>query len=165
MKQYTGGHIIYLIAAISQNGILGVDNTIPWKHKEDMQRFKKLTTSSTVIMGRKTFESIGKPLPNRNNIVVSKNAYEGTQQASSLKEAIELSTFYSCPKTYLIGGASIYEEGMEYAEEIDLTIVPEVIDASQYKEVAKFPWINPTKWFIRTMHQTNQLMHIQYVKI
>lgn len=143
--------MINLICAVSENGIIGIENRLPWKgnYKEDMNFFKEMTFNSTVIMGRATYRSIGKALPNRRNIVISKKI----KNIESLKNISDIEVFHNLEdalKTcegdiWLIGGESIYAEGMKYADNIYLTLIPEYIDVS-YKKHAKFPWIN-TKIF------------------
>jgi len=106
---------IYLIAAMSDNRVIGVENRLPWHFSADLKKFKGLTTGNTVIMGRKTFESLGgKPLPNRENIVLTK--FPGTAEKStdikfseSLQDAIQASTK---EKIFIIGGQSIYEQAL-----------------------------------------------------
>ena len=137
---------INLIAACSQNGVIGISKngvgTIPWNYPADIKQLTSGTVGneSTVIMGRKTFESIGRILPNRRNIVVSQTTcpVPGITTASSLQEAIDLST----DTVWLIGGASIYHEGMQYCHGIYLTIVPDMVCTAQPGTVM-FPWINP----------------------
>jgi dihydrofolate reductase len=94
-----------------------------------MRRFKRVTAGSTVISGRATFESVGKPLPKRRNIVVTSRPLQmaGVETASSLAEAIQLAG--ATGDIWLIGGARIYEEGMKYADVIDVTYVPDHVDA------------------------------------
>ncbi len=117
---------IRMIAAVSPDGVIGVDGRIPWRYPSDLARFKRLTTSTTVIMGRSTYESMGKPLPNRRNLVVTTRAISGVECFSTLPAALE-----SCTgAVWLIGGARIYAEGMGYADLIDLTYVPDAIDVT-----------------------------------
>lgn len=127
--------MINIIAAVSRNNVIGINNSIPWKIKEDMQMFKKLTTNNTIIMGRKTFESIGKPLPNRKNIIISSNKINDVITYSSLREAIN-----NCKneEIFLIGGSKIYEEGMNYADKLYITLVNKSINGDTY-----FPFIDP----------------------
>jgi dihydrofolate reductase len=132
--------MIKMIAAVSKNGIIGIDNKIPWNYPEDMKHFRLCTSNSTVVMGRKTFESIGKPLPKRKNIVIASKPIdmEGIETVSSLEKAlISTDNFH----IWLIGGAGVYQEGMSYADEIHLTLTPDIILGT---DVIKFPWINPT---------------------
>ena len=115
---------ISLIVAASQNGVIGKGNKLPWKLPADLKRFKELTMGHPVILGRKTFESIGKPLPGRTNIVVTKQKNypaEGIRVAHSVEEAIR-----SCgdaEEIFVIGGASLYGQALPYADKIYLTII------------------------------------------
>ena len=129
---------IEMIAAVGKNYELGKNNDLIWHFKEDMQFFKKTTTGSAVIMGRKTFESLPKVLPNRRNIVISSNSEytaEGAEVVSSIEKAIEL---IKNDKAFIIGGASIYKAFLPYAKAIYLTeIEAECPDADAY-----FPQFN-----------------------
>ena len=148
--------MINMIAAVSQNGYIGVDNKLPWKYPEDMRLFANKTKNSTVIMGRKTFETIGmRPLPNRRNIVISRLANslgvlnaDGVEVFGSVPEALD-----ACDDTtrdvWIVGGEKIYEAGMEFADEIHLTLVPDWIDVAYGQESARFPWINPLEFSLK----------------
>lgn len=137
--------MIGIIAAVSINGVIGVDNKLPFHYTEDMKHFKKMTNDSVVIMGRKTFESLGKPLPNRENIVITSQDLKNTSVkchgsvAQAMREE-NLKLRDRCVNIWFIGGASIYEEGMLYADEIYLTLIPEYVN--QLNSV-RFPFINP----------------------
>ena len=147
--------MINMIAAVSQNGFIGLDGKLPWHYPEDMRLFASKTKNSNIIMGRKTFESIGnRPLPNRRNIVISRLAHglgvmnnEGIEVFSSVAEALD--TCDNGKDTWIVGGERIYEAGMEFADEIHLTIVPNWIDVSYGQEAARFPWINPLEFKAR----------------
>jgi dihydrofolate reductase len=147
--------MINMIASVSQNGYIGVDGKLPWKIPEDMKLFAHKTKNSTVIMGRKTFESIGnRPLPNRRNIVISRLAYglgvindEGIEVFGSVADALD-----SCndgKDVWIVGGERIYEVGMEFTDEIHLTIVPQWIETTLGQESARFPWINPLEFSLK----------------
>lgn len=136
--------MIGIICAVSSNGVIGLNGSIPWHYSDDLKHFKKMTLDSTIIMGRHTFKSLGnKPLPNRKNIVVSGVLLDKTQKdvdfVFSIKEALDLADKEK--NIWFIGGHSIYQEGMLYADEIHLTVVPDIIDNNV--PVVKFPWINP----------------------
>ncbi len=147
--------MIRIIAAVSNNGVIGVNGGLPWQNKypEDLKFFKEKTKNSTVIMGRSTFLSIGKALPNRRNIVLSKigkssgllDKFENIEMFSSLEQVIN--NCNADENVWVIGGEAIYQEAMKYADEIYLTLIPEFIDV-EHKEYAKFPWINPAKFKI-----------------
>jgi dihydrofolate reductase len=114
--------MIKIIVATSKNKVIGNNNELIWKLSSDLNRFKELTTGHPVVMGRKTYESIGKPLPNRRNIIITRNLeYEvnGCEVVSSLEEALLL-TNNDC---FIIGGGEIYKQSLEVADKIYLTLV------------------------------------------
>lgn len=120
--------MIYMIAALSQNNQIGLNNQMPWHLPEDLHYFKTVTTGHTVIMGRKTFESIGHPLPNRKNIVLTQNpnfTLDGVQVIHTLKEALELCQ--ELPEIFIIGGGEIYKAFMPFANKLYLTLIPKMI--------------------------------------
>ena len=111
-----------LIVAVARAGVIGRNGDLPWHVSEDLVHFKRTTRGHAVIMGRKTHESIGRPLPKRRNIVVTRSgaAFDGCETASSLEEAIALAR-ETDPCPFIIGGASLYEEALPIATEIYLT--------------------------------------------
>ncbi len=146
-----------IIAAVADNGAIGKDNALLWHISEDMKYFRSLTTGGTVIMGRKTYESIGRPLPKRRNIVISRTMTpaEGVEIVPSLEEALRasqteppvVSTEAERPahqdgQVFVIGGGEIYRQAMEFADRLYIThvhISPENADTF-------FPEISPDKW-------------------
>lgn len=139
--------MIAIIAAVSENGVIGVDNKLPWYIPDDLKRFKRLTNGNTVIMGRKTYESIGKPLPGRVNIVVSRNKdlqIPGCLVVNSIVQAIKKAG--KDKDVFIIGGGEIYNSGFIYADKIYLTKVhqevegdttfPEIVEWDEYKDMA-----------------------------
>lgn len=123
---------ISLIAAISTNNVIGRDNKIPWHISEDFKRFKSLTMGHPIIMGRKTFESIGKPLPGRTNIVITRDenySPEGAEVVHSIDEAVELAkTKEGSDEIFIIGGGQIYSQSMDLADKLYLTIVEQEVE-------------------------------------
>ena len=117
-----------MIYAVSPEGVIGKDGTIPWRHPGDLRRFKRVTLGTTVVMGRTTFESIGKALPGRRNVVVTSRALDapGVERASSVAEAVGLARSHG-GDAWFIGGARIYEDGMAHADRIDVTYVPDTV--------------------------------------
>lgn len=114
--------MVKIIVAMSKNRVIGNNNELIWKLSSDLKRFKELTTGHPVVMGRKTYESIGRPLPNRRNIIITRNLeYEvdGCEVVSSLEEALLL-TGSDC---FIIGGGEIYKQSLEIADKIYLTLV------------------------------------------
>jgi dihydrofolate reductase len=113
-----------LVAAHSLDRVIGVENRLPWRISEDLKRFKQLTLGHSVIMGRKTFESIGKPLPKRRNIVVSRTKADlgpGVEVVASVDEALRL--VGAEDEAFVIGGGEIYAQTLERADRLYLTIV------------------------------------------
>jgi len=123
-----------LIVAVARNGVIGRDGTLPWHVSEDLKHFKKSTTGHAIIMGRKTHDSIGRALPKRRNIVVTRQTdalFPGCETAHSLDEAIALArTTDDCP--FIIGGASLYEEALPLATELHLTIIDQEVEGDTY---------------------------------
>jgi dihydrofolate reductase len=145
--------MIGIIAAVSANGVIGiVENGVyklPFSYKEDMEHFKKTTLNTTIIMGKNTFNSIGKPLPKRRNIVISSNDVdmENVETFRSIKEALN-----NCNEDiWFIGGEKIYQEAMRYADTILLTLTPDIIDSN-----IKFPFINPLNYKLEYISYLNQ---------
>jgi dihydrofolate reductase len=136
--------MITVIAAIAKNNALGKDNDLIWYLPADLKRFKKVTTGHYILMGRNTFESIGKPLPNRTTIIITRNknySKEGCLIAGSIEEAIELAKEEA--QLFIIGGAQIYKEIMakDLADQLDITLVHSEFDADVY-----FPEIDAKVW-------------------
>lgn len=134
--------MLTIIAAIANNNALGKDNQLIWHLPADLKRFKKLTTGHHIIMGRKTFESIGKPLPNRTTIIITRNknyTQEGCLVANSLEQAIKMVKKDDSP--YIIGGAQIYKKAIKIADKLDITFVNHDFDADVF-----FPEIDLNVW-------------------
>lgn len=133
---------ISLIAAVARNRAIGLDNKLLWRLPEDLKRFKALTLGYPILMGRKTFESLGRPLPGRRNVVVSRNRecrFEGAEVFASLEAA--LAACAGAEKIFVIGGAEIYQQTLALADVLDLT---EVDDAPVGD--AFFPEVNRAEW-------------------
>ena len=136
--------MITIIAAIGKNRELGKNNELIWHLPDDLKRFKKVTSGHDVIMGRKTFESLGKALPNRTNIVITRNKNykaENCVVVNSIDEAIKISTDMN---PYILGGAQIYSQAIKIADELDLTFVDASFDADAF-----FPEIDATIWKVK----------------
>jgi dihydrofolate reductase len=119
-----------MIYAVSPEGVIGVGNRIPWRYQGDFRRFKRVTMGKTLIMGRRTFESIGHPLAGRRNIVVTSHPLkiEGVECVASVDEA--LSAAGDEIDVWFIGGARIYAEAMQHVDLIDVTYVPDHVRAA-----------------------------------
>ena len=118
-----------MLFAVSPEGVIGVNGRIPWHYPGDVRRFKRVTMGKTLVMGRKTFESIGHPLPGRRNIVVTSHPLNvpGVECVRTVDEAVLLAGDEI--DTWFIGGARIYEEAMKYVDVIDVTYVPDHVTA------------------------------------
>ena len=151
---------VSIVVAIAENNAIGRNNQLLWYIPADLKHFKQITNGHTVIMGRKTYESIGKPLPNRRNIVVTRNPalqIEGVEITGSIDEALKLCTTEA--EVFIIGGAEIYSKSMEITDKIYLTRVHETYEADSF-----FPQIDPSKW-IETdieVHQADENNDIGY---
>lgn len=127
--------LISIIAAIGKNRELGKNNKLLWHIPDDMTRFKELTMSHPVIMGRKTFESIGKPLSGRTNIIITRDKKfkaEGCFIAHSLEKAIELAKTKDAKEIFVIGGGQIYQQAINIADKLYLTIVKGTFNADTF---------------------------------
>ena len=154
--------MISLIAAIGKNNELGKGNNLLWKMPADMEHFKKITSGHPVIMGRKTFESIGKPLPNRQNIVITRDkAYlrHDVDAVHSLEEAMKTAKTSPSPllegegkEVFIIGGAEIYKQAMSFADKLYITH----IEAEDKNADVFFPEIIPIVW--------NEISHEEHKK-
>ncbi|WP_054740018.1 dihydrofolate reductase [Cellulosilyticum ruminicola] len=121
--------MINIIVATSKNNQIGINNQLPWHISEDLKYFRTITSGKTVLMGRKTFESIGRPLPNRKNIVLTRDsnfAPEGVSVVHSLDEALEICKTEE--EIFIIGGGEIYSLFLPYADYLYITLVDKVIN-------------------------------------
>lgn len=122
--------MIYLIAAYSRNMVIGKNGRIPWNLKDDKKRFKELTMGNVVVMGRRTYEEIGRPLPGRVNVVVSSSGeYEGCINVRSLDEALKK---FSDRDIYIAGGARLYREALDVVNTMYITEVCATIEGDTY---------------------------------
>lgn len=132
--------MVSIIVATSKNRVIGKNNKLIWKISSDLKRFKELTTGNTVVMGRKTYESIGKPLPNRRNIIITRNkkySVSGCDIVSSLEEALFL-TNNNC---FIIGGGEIYKQSLNIADKIYLTLVDKEFEGDSYFPEIGDDWV------------------------
>jgi dihydrofolate reductase len=143
--QFTQGKIMALLSfvvAMDRNRLIGRDNALPWHLPPDLKRFKALTLGKPVIMGRKTHESIGRPLPGRRNIVISRNASyaaAGCEVVTGLQQAITITA--DAEEAMIIGGVTIYESAMPLVQRIHLTLIE-----AEFTGDAWFPEYDPDKW-------------------
>lgn len=139
---------VILIAAVGSNGVIGRDNDLPWRIREDLQHFKQVTLGHTLVMGRKTYDSIGRPLPGRRTVVVTRQpdwSAAGVEAANDLETALKLA---DGKDVYVAGGGEIYRAALPYADRLELTEVDQspagdvtfpVFDRSHWLETARVP--------------------------
>jgi dihydrofolate reductase len=151
--------IISAVVAIAENNAIGKNNQLLWRLPNDLKHFRQITTGHTVIMGRKTYDSVGKPLPNRRNIIITRQKMEiaGCEVVASVEEALALCA--GEPEVFIVGGAEIYKLAMPVTNRIYLTIVHQAFDADAY-----FPPINDNEWAEteREDHGTDEKHAIPY---
>jgi dihydrofolate reductase len=138
---------IILIAAVGANGVIGRDNDLPWRIREDLQHFKQLTLGHTLVMGRKTYDSIGRPLPGRRTVVITRQpdwSADGVEVVHTVEEALKVEG-----EIYVAGGGEIYRQALPYADRLELTEVDQSPDGD-----VTFPTFDRTDWreTARTQH-------------
>lgn len=151
---------IALIAAMTENRVIGRENRLPWRLSADLRRFKSLTMGKPVIMGRKTYESIGKPLPGRSNIVVTRDPdyrAQGCRVVHSLEQALEAAAGHD--EVMVIGGAQLYRQTLDRAERMYLTLVKTELDGDTL-----FPQIEMRHWreLERESHRADEKNEYDY---
>ena len=136
--------IISLVVAAAENNAIGKDNQLLWHLPNDLKFFKNITWGMVVVMGRKTFEAVNKPLPGRINIVITRQpgwTAEGAITANDLTEALEKAKATNCKEIFIIGGGEIYKQSMAIADKIYITRVHAAIEGDTF-----FPVIEESKW-------------------
>jgi dihydrofolate reductase len=149
-KPETRNSKLSIIAAMAENRVIGINNTLPWRLPADLRHFRQLTTGHHVIMGRRNYESIGKPLPDRTNIVITRNPgylAPGCQVKHSLAEALR--DIRNDPEIFIIGGADIYRQTIGAADRIYLTLV--------HADVRGDTWF--PEFDLRDWHETSRTRH------
>jgi len=146
-----------IVAMDAQRGI-GINNTLPWRLPEDLAHFKRLTTGHPIIMGRKTFESIGRPLPGRRNIVITRNPdwrHEGVETVGLIEAAVAL---VDDATAFIIGGAEIYQQSLPLANQLIITEIQKTFACDAF-----FPAFDPAQWqeVAREPH-TSEVADLQY---
>lgn len=156
---------IGLIAAVSPSRVLGIDGQMPWHYPADLRHFRRTTLGSTVVMGRRTFESLGeRPLDGRENFVVTLREYENVRTFGTVRAALDA----ACTKVWVIGGERVFVDALPFADRIELTFVP---DDPHGEDVARFPELDPREWIgssrtplpgdARLEHQTFVRRHLK----
>lgn len=152
--------IIAVVVAIAENNAIGKDNQLLWHLPADLKHFKQITSGHTIIMGRKTYDSIGKPLPNRRNIVMTRKVgleIPGVEVTSNIEEALALCKTEE--EVYIIGGAEIYKSTMHLVDKIYLTKVHQSYEADAF-----FPEIDSKRWNETDVekHLPDEKNHVAY---
>ena len=148
--------MISIIVATAENGVIGKDNQLLWRLSADLKQFRILTTGHSIIMGRKTFASIGKSLPNRTNIVISRQTNfdfpTGILQTDSLEKAIEIAkNSEGNDEIFIIGGGNVYRQALDITDKIYLTEVKATLEGDAF-----FPKLNEKNW-----KETSRISHIK----
>jgi len=154
--------MINIIVAASLNNIIGKDNSLIWRQSADLKRFKELTTNKTVVMGRKTYDSIGKPLPNRRNIVITRQNIEipGCEVVNSLEEALKLDD-----EIFIIGGGEIYQKSIILAHKVFLTRIHVTVEGDTYFPQLGDEWkIEKSEFFNKDDKNQFDYEFINYVR-
>ena len=152
--------MINIIVAMDKNRVIGKNNRIPWHISEEVKNFKELTSGNTVIMGRKTFESIGKPLPNRNNIVLSTSMsqLQGIDVCKTFEESIIRAKSYG-KDIFIIGGAAVYEQAIPLAGKMFISYVKGEYDGDVY-----FPEFDEKEWHVEKKEAHSEFELLVYVR-
>ena len=137
--------IVSHLVAVSKNNVIGKDNDLPWKLKRDLLHFKEYTTNKTILMGRKTFESIGRPLPNRTNFVISNTikSIDGASVYTNMQDAVD--NVPAGEEVVIIGGGYLFRESVDYFNKLVLTVVDCEIDGDVF-----YPEIDLTNWSLES---------------
>ena len=136
---------ISLIAAVAENGVIGRKGQLPWRLRSDLQRFKQLTMGHTVIVGRKTWESIGRPLPGRRSVVISRQSgyqAEGVTVVGSVEDAIATARVAGDDEAFVIGGAEVYQQALPLVERLYLTYVSVEVEGDAFFK----PELDMSEW-------------------
>lgn len=138
--------ILSLLVAAAENNVIGKDNKLPWHLPDDLKYFKNLTWAMPILMGRKTFDSIGRPLPGRKSIVITRNKdwqHEGVDVVHSIEAAVEKAKGYGAKEIFVIGGAEIFKTSLPNANRIYLTRIHHPFDGDVF-----FPAIDEKEWML-----------------
>jgi dihydrofolate reductase len=152
---------VTLVAAVARNGVIGVDGGLPWRLPDDMRRFKELTTGHVLVMGRRTYESIGRPLPNRTTIVVSRTpgwtaGADGVLVATGVPEALGAAAAID-DEVFVVGGARVYADALPLADRLELTHV----DAEPAGDTF-FPEVDWSEWREARREEGDGVAYVTY---
>lgn len=160
--QTSAAPLISAILAMDEKRLIGRDNQLPWHLPADLQHFKAITSGSPILMGRKTYESIGRPLPNRTNIIMTRDTSymaPGCHVVTSLDQALQTATAENNKEIFIIGGAEIYRQCLPRIQRIYLTIIHHVFEGDTH-----FPELNAKEWIEteKTTHQPDEKNQYSY---
>jgi len=151
---------ITLLAAVGRNGVIGRDNDLPWRLPEDLQHFKRVTMGHALVMGRRTYDSIGRPLPGRRTVVVTRQAgwaADGVTVAHSLPEALQAAVRDGDTEVFVVGGGEIYAQALPLAVRLLLTEVDQAPEGDAW-----FPEIDPSDWVETAREQRDGFAFVTY---
>ena len=143
--------MISVLVAMDKNRLIGKDNDLPWRLPADLAYFKKITMGHSIVMGRKTYESIGRPLPGRENIIVTRNkdyVAPGCKVINTTEEIIQLEAVQEHKELFVIGGAEIFTEVLPFANKLYITMIDEIFDGDTY-----FPEVEKAEWTLISEEQ------------
>lgn len=149
---------VIIIAAVAKNGVIGKNNKLPWDIPEELQHFRSITAGSTVLMGRKTFESVGRPLPNRKNIIITRSALSipGVTVCASVEEGLEKAKAYN-KDVFIIGGANIYEQTIPLADKLYISHIKKEYEGDTY-----FPEFDRAEWEVEKKKEYSEFTFVVY---
>lgn len=155
--------MISLIAAMDKNNVIGYENDMPWSLPNDLKYFKEVTSNHTIIMGRKTYESIGRPLPNRRNIILSRSGYQTEDNVDVISSIEDIKALGKKEDVFVIGGGMIYEQVIPYADRLYITCIDADLKGDTY-----FPQFSETEWEVIDVkdgiqNELNEYKHTFYV--
>jgi dihydrofolate reductase len=157
---------VTLVAAMGRNRVIGLDGDMPWHFSEDLAHFKRTTMGGTMLMGRKTFDSIGRPLPGRRTIVITRNtewAHDGVEVVHSLGEALELAA-NSEPQhaagVFVVGGGDVYAQALPIADRLVLTEIDDAPEGDTY-----FPEWSRDEWAETARHEAGELAFVTWERV
>ncbi|AZI57944.1 dihydrofolate reductase [Nakamurella antarctica] len=151
---------ITLIAAVSSNGVIGRDNDLPWRIPADLKHFKELTIGKTLLMGRRTYDSIGRALPGRTTVVVTRQeqwSAPGVTTVRSIQEALDLA---AGDELMVAGGGDLYAQLMPTADRLEITHIAQIVEGDTY-----FPHIDPAQWTELSRQEGDGYSFVSYGRI
>lgn len=150
--------VICIIAALTKDRVIGKGGKLPWHISEDLKNFKRLTSGNTVVMGRRTFESIGRPLPNRNNVVLSSSMppTEGVDVCRTFEAAMQVAKSHG-KDVFVIGGARVYRDALPFAEKMYLSWVKGDYEGDTY-----FPEFDESEWEVERREDRGEFELVVY---